>query len=124
MIKHLLSESEKNILAKLSIARYIIGKVRSGEHTFDMYYTQIQGIDEMLTKYEWDDKMVITELRTDFIDDQNLRHVDCWFDNNDDSEGRTIAVVDLDTKKVIFFDNRYRMDSTVKLAIEDILKDI
>jgi len=63
----------------------------------------------------------ITELRTDYIDDDNLQHIDCWFSENDDEEGKTVAVVDLDTKKVIFFDNRYRADEKVKKAIAGIL---
>jgi hypothetical protein len=61
------------------------------------------------------------EIRTDFIDDQNLQHIDCWFTEDDNEEGKTVAVVDLDSKKVIFFDNAYRFDEGVKSAIKDIL---
>lgn len=63
----------------------------------------------------------LTEVRNDYIDDQNLHHIDCWFD--DKEEGRTVAVVDLDTNKVIFFDNRLRGDKEVRIAIEEVLKD-
>ena len=59
----------------------------------------------------------ISEIKTEFIDDQNLQHIDCWFTDDDNEEGKTIAVVDLDTNKVIFFDNRYRMDDMVKEEI-------
>lgn len=48
-----LTETEATLLHKLSIARYIIGKVRSGGHTFDMYDAQIDGLDDTLNKYEW-----------------------------------------------------------------------
>ena len=62
----------------------------------------------------------ITEIRNDFIDDDNLQHIDCWFGDNE--EGKTVAVVDLDTNKVIFFDNGLRGDKEVRNAIEEILK--
>lgn len=66
----------------------------------------------------------IKELRTDFIDDNNLQHVDAWFDNDENSEGKTIAVVCRDTKKVIYFDNYYRAVSKVGAVILEILADI
>jgi hypothetical protein len=63
----------------------------------------------------------IAEIRTDYIDDQNLQHIDCWFTDDDNEEGKTVAVVDLDTKKIIFFDNGYRLNEKVKEAINEIL---
>ena len=62
----------------------------------------------------------ISEIITDHIDDENLQHIDAYFDEDADSEGKTIAVVDRDTKKVIFFDNMYRGDKQVKEAIKEI----
>jgi hypothetical protein len=62
----------------------------------------------------------ISEIITDHIDDENLQYIDAYFDEDADSEGKTIAVVDRDTKKVIFFDNLYRGDEQVKEAIKEI----
>ena len=62
----------------------------------------------------------IKEIRTDYICDQNLQHIDAYFDEDENSEGKTIAVVCLDTGKDIFFDNRYRMDEGIKEAIKEI----
>jgi hypothetical protein len=65
----------------------------------------------------------ITELRSDYIDDENLLHIDCWFDNSDNSEGTTVALIDLDTNKVIFLDNLFRLDEKVKEAIAEVLSE-
>lgn len=64
----------------------------------------------------------ITEVRTDFIDDDNFNHVDCWTDDKD--QGKTVAIVCRDTKKVFFIDDMYRQDKEVKQAIQEILNSI
>ena len=61
-----------------------------------------------------------TEIRTDYIDDQNLQHIDCWFTDDNSEEGRTVAVLDLDTQKVIFFDNRFRASKKIQKVISEI----
>lgn len=63
----------------------------------------------------------LREVRTDYTDDQNLTHLDGFFTDDDGEQGTTLGVVDMDTKKVIFFDNRYRGDAKVLEAIQDIL---
>jgi len=63
----------------------------------------------------------IQEIITDHIDDDNLQHVDCYFTEDRNEQGKTVAVVDLDTKKVIFFDNGFRINKKVKEAISEIL---
>lgn len=63
----------------------------------------------------------ITEIKTDYTCDQNLHHIDVYFEGTE--EGKTVAVVDHDTNKVIFFDNSYRMDEKVKEAIKEITGD-
>ena len=65
----------------------------------------------------------IKELRFDYIDDENLQHIDCWFTGNDNEEGKTVAVVDLDTNKTIYFDNYYRMNGKVQYVIKEIKKN-
>ena len=62
----------------------------------------------------------ISEVKNDYTDDENLTHIDGFFDNDDDSEGKTIAVVCQDTGKVIFFDNRYRGDKAILEAIKEV----
>ena len=64
---------------------------------------------------------IIADIRTDYVDDQNLQHIDCWFTEDDNEQGKTVAVVDLDTKKIIFFDNGYRLNEKVKEAINYVL---
>ena len=62
----------------------------------------------------------IIEVRNDFVDDENLCHIDGWHDDDSDSEGKTVAVVDLDTLKVIWFDNRERGNEMVLAAINEV----
>ena len=64
------------------------------------------------------------EIRTDYTDDQNYTHVDYWETEDDNAEGRTIAIVCRDTKKVYFIDNGFRTDYWVKNAIEDVLSEL
>ena len=66
----------------------------------------------------------IAELRTDHIDDDNLQHLDAYFTDDDNEEGKTIAVVDRDSGKVICFDHLYRTDKLVEEAIIEIRADI
>lgn len=63
---------------------------------------------------------MITEVRNDFTDDQNYTHIDVW--ENDEEEGKTVAIVCRDTNKVFFIDNGFRSDSRVNDAINEILK--
>ena len=63
----------------------------------------------------------IADIRTDYVDDQNLQHIDCWFTEDDNEQCKTVAVVDLDTRKIIFFDNGYRLNEKVKEAINYVL---
>ena len=66
----------------------------------------------------------IAEIITDHIDEDNFQYVDAYFDDDADSEGKTIAMVCLDTKKVVFIHNEYRLVSKVKNAIKEILDSI
>ncbi len=65
----------------------------------------------------------IREIRTDYIDDENVQHVDIWFSDDDNAEGKTVAVVCLDTLKVFFYDNDYRINTRVKEAIKEIIAE-
>jgi len=65
----------------------------------------------------------IREIRTDHIDDENVQYVDLYFDDDDNSEGKTVAVVCLDTLKVFYYDNDYRLNVRVKEAIKEIIDE-
>jgi len=60
------------------------------------------------------------EVRNDYTDDNGFTHIDVWQDDSDDSEGATVAIVCQDTGKWDFIDNRYRNDSAVLEAIEEV----
>jgi hypothetical protein len=66
----------------------------------------------------------MAEVRNDYTDDQNYTYIDYWKTDSDEEEGKTIAIVCRDTKKVFFIDNRYRIDSLVTEAINEVLKQI
>lgn len=66
----------------------------------------------------------MAEVRNDYTDDQNYTYIDYWKTNSDKEEGKTIAIVCRDTKKVFFIDNRYRIDFLVTEAINEVLKQI
>jgi len=55
------------------------------------------------------------EVRNDYTDDQNYTHIDLWESDDDDAEGKTVAIVCRDTKKVFFIHNDYR---TCNIVIE------
>ena len=63
---------------------------------------------------------MITEVRNDYTDDQNYTHIDVW--ENDEEEGKTVAIICRDTNKVFFIDNSFRNNSSVNEAISEILK--
>lgn len=65
----------------------------------------------------------IQELRSDHVDDDNYQHIDAYFDADDNSQGKTIAIVCLDTNKVYFLDNLYRTDKNVQEEIKNVLAD-
>jgi len=66
----------------------------------------------------------VKEVRSDFIDDDNLQHIDCWFTGDDDEAGITVALVDLDTKKVTYNNEDYKDDELVVEEINNILATI
>jgi hypothetical protein len=61
------------------------------------------------------------EIRADYTDEQNYLHIDVWQTEDDDEEGKTIAIVCCDTHKVYFIDNRMRNDYWVQETIRDVL---
>lgn len=62
----------------------------------------------------------ITEIRTGYVDDDNLQHIDCWFSDDENAEGSSVALVCLDTGKVVYFDNKFRSSKRVTKAIDKV----
>jgi hypothetical protein len=64
------------------------------------------------------------EIRADYIDEQNFLHIDVWQTEDDNEEGKTIAIICCDTHKVYFIDNTMRNDHRIKDMINDILTEL
>lgn len=62
----------------------------------------------------------IHEVINDFTDDQNYTHIDVYESPDQNAEGKTVAIVCRDTKKVYFIDNMYRNSPEVKESIAEI----
>jgi hypothetical protein len=65
----------------------------------------------------------VTEVRSDYTDDQNYIHIDVSFTDEDD-EGKTVAIICADTKKVFFIDNTFRNNSVILEEISEVLKSL
>lgn len=65
----------------------------------------------------------IREIRSDYIDDENYRHVDAWFTNDEEEEGKTVALFCEDTGKHFYIDNVYSLDTGVKTTLEILKQD-
>jgi predicted metal-binding transcription factor (methanogenesis marker protein 9) len=65
----------------------------------------------------------VSEVRSDYTDEQNYIHIDVWFTDEDD-EGQTVAIVCADTKKVFFIDNIFRNNSAILEEISEVLKSL
>lgn len=59
------------------------------------------------------------EVRNDYTDPDNFTHIDAWFSDDENEEGRTVAIVCNDTGKVYFIDNAMRNNRSVLEAIKD-----
>lgn len=64
------------------------------------------------------------EIRNDYTDDDNYTHIDVWKTDDDNEEGKTVAIVCRYTKKVFFIDNGYILNEEVKIAIQEVLDDL
>lgn len=65
-----------------------------------------------------------TEVRNDYVDDQNVTSIDGYKTCDGDEQGTTIAFVCNDTGKVLFTDNRERMNPQIREAIVEVLMEI
>jgi|GEM_PF-2144281 hypothetical protein len=62
----------------------------------------------------------IVEVKNDYTDDENYTFIDAYFDEDDNSEGKTICAVCQETGKALFFDNSYRNDEKILEAIKEV----
>lgn len=63
----------------------------------------------------------ITDVDSDYICPDNLLHIDAYFAHTD--QGKTVAVVDLDTMKVIPIRNKLMSEPLVVEAIENVKRE-
>lgn len=61
---------------------------------------------------------LITEIRSDYTDDQELTYIDVW--SNHSENGHSVAVVDRSTDKEIYLDPNYIGDKLIKEEIAKI----
>ena len=64
--------------------------------------------------------MKIKEIKTHHVDDNNIVHIDAYFDSDPNSSGKTIAIVCLDTLKVFWVDSVYSSNNDVLEKIRNI----
>ena len=62
----------------------------------------------------------IAQVKTDYVNGENYTFIDIFFTDDQMEEGKSIGAVCNDTKKVLFFDNRYSTDAKVLEAIKEI----
>lgn len=60
------------------------------------------------------------EIRNDYTDEDRYTHIDVWASDDDNEEGRSVAIVCQDTGKVYFIDNGYRFNEEVLQAIKEV----
>ena len=65
---------------------------------------------------------MIEEIRNDYTDDQNYTHIDVYEAGKE--EGKSVAIICLDTRKVYYIDNFFRSNKLVTEAIEEVLSSI
>lgn len=66
-------------------------------------------------------QQAISEVRNSYTDDDNFTHIDVYKTDNEDEEGRTVAIVCQDTGKVYFLDNIFRGNTSVEEAIKEVM---
>lgn len=64
----------------------------------------------------------ITEIRDDFIDDDEIQHFDAWFDADDDSEGTVVAKYNCKTYMIIFIHPDYCNDPLLLESLSELTK--
>lgn len=67
--------------------------------------------------------MKISQIGSDYVDDNNYRHIDVWETSDENEEGKTVAIFCEDTGKTFIIDNRYRNETVIKETLEVVKKD-
>lgn len=63
-----------------------------------------------------------SEVRNNFVDDNNYCHIDAWETANDDEEGAVIAYVDMSSGNVIYTNPFARRDPLAQEVIQETIK--
>lgn len=66
----------------------------------------------------------ICEVKNDYTDDDNYTTIDVWDSEDENAEGKVVAIVCMDTGKVYFIDNLYRGLPEINEAITEVLRRI
>tara|TARA_R110000772_G_scaffold6250_7_gene21948 strand:- start:188 stop:403 length:216 start_codon:yes stop_codon:yes gene_type:complete len=64
------------------------------------------------------------EIITDYVDENNYQHIDCYFTDDENEEGKTVAIVSQDTGKEFFLDNMYYSNERVQAAIKEVQAEL
>jgi allantoicase len=64
-----------------------------------------------------------SELRNDFVDDGKV-HIDGWETEDDNEEGKVLAIVDLETQRVEFRDEEAQQTAQVHEFIKETINQI
>lgn len=67
---------------------------------------------------------MINEVSSDYICDQNLQHISVYFTGDPNEQGVTAAIINTDTGKVIYFDNKFKAHIEVAECIAKIQRDL
>lgn len=61
----------------------------------------------------------ISEIRYQYVDDQNFLHFDCYFTNDENENGTVLAAMQIDTQAIFYLDGAYVNDPMMVDAIAD-----
>lgn len=65
------------------------------------------------------------EIRNDFVcEDSHKVYIDAWLTDDDNEEGVAIARIDMDTKKIEYFDEDAKTDDYAQEMIVDAIEEI
>jgi hypothetical protein len=84
---------------------------------------------------EWEDKNLMTEIsedegiwseiKSDYVDEEtNETYIDAWVSPDDDEDGRTIAVINNETGRVTYRDERAETDVKAQEIINEVINGL
>ena len=65
------------------------------------------------------------EIRSDFVcEDSHKIYIDAWVTEDDNEEGIVIARIDMDTKKIEYFDDNAKTDDYAQEIIKEAIMEL